>query len=67
MLSFADIDFGSVTVVLVTHDSRAAAHAERLAACLLDRGGTVGGELDRMGIPFHPVLGAPDVGREYGS
>ncbi len=37
------------------------------AACLLDRGGELGATLDRLGIPFRPVLGAPDLGFEYGS
>lgn len=37
------------------------------ATCLLDRGGVVGAKLAARGIPFHPVLGAPDVGYEFGS
>ncbi|HVM41080.1 MAG TPA: orotate phosphoribosyltransferase [Acidimicrobiia bacterium] len=35
------------------------------ATCLLDRGGVVGSRLETMGVPFHPVLGAPDVGQSY--
>ena len=34
---------------------------------LLDRGGELGAELAPMGISYCPVLGAPDVGFEYGS
>ena len=37
------------------------------ASCLLDRGGELGTALTRLGIPFHPVLGAPDLGFEFGS
>lgn len=37
------------------------------ATCLVDRGGALGPTLDALGIPFHPVLGAPDLGFEYGS
>jgi orotate phosphoribosyltransferase len=37
------------------------------ASCLLDRGGELGSELGRLGIPFFPVLGAPDLGFEFGS
>jgi orotate phosphoribosyltransferase len=37
------------------------------AACLLDRGGEVGSALEQRGIPFFPVLGAPDLGYEFGS
>jgi orotate phosphoribosyltransferase len=37
------------------------------AACLLDRGGELGPALSRLGIPFFPVLGAPDLGFEFGS
>lgn len=37
------------------------------ACCLLDRGGVIGDQLAARGIPFHPVLGAPDVGYEFGS
>jgi orotate phosphoribosyltransferase len=37
------------------------------AACLLDRGGELGPALVRLGIPFFPVLGAPDLGFEFGS
>lgn len=37
------------------------------ATCLVDRGGVVGAKLDALGIPFHPVLAAPDLGYEYGS
>lgn len=35
------------------------------ATCLLDRGGVVGERLAEMGVAFHPVLGAPDVGYDY--
>ena len=34
---------------------------------LLDRGGELGGKLAPMGIPYCPVLGAPDLGYEFGS
>jgi orotate phosphoribosyltransferase len=37
------------------------------AACLLDRGGELGPALEKRQIPFYPVLGAPDLGFEYGS
>jgi len=37
------------------------------AACLLDRGGELGAALDGRGIPFFPVLGAPDLGFDFGS
>jgi orotate phosphoribosyltransferase len=37
------------------------------AACLLDRGGELGPALERLGIPFFPVLGAPDLGFDFGS
>ncbi len=37
------------------------------AACLLDRGGELGGALANLQIPFFPVLGAPDLGFEFGS
>jgi len=37
------------------------------ASCLLDRGGELGPALDELGIPFRPVLGAPDLGFDYGS
>ena len=37
------------------------------AACLLDRGGELGAALEERGIPFFPVLGAPDLGFPYGS
>lgn len=37
------------------------------ATCLLDRGGVVGVRLGERRIPFCPVLGAPDVGYEFGS
>lgn len=37
------------------------------AACLLDRGGVVAEKLAARSVPFHPVLGAPDVGYEFGS
>lgn len=36
-------------------------------ACLLDRGGELGAELARRGLPFYPVLGAPDLGFAFGS
>jgi len=34
---------------------------------LLDRGGVLGAELAERGIAYCPVLGAPDVGYEFGS
>ncbi len=34
---------------------------------LLDRGGELGGRLEGAGIPYVPVLGAPDVGYAFGS
>jgi orotate phosphoribosyltransferase len=34
---------------------------------LLDRGGELAGRLDAAGIIYVPVLGAPDVGYEFGS
>ncbi len=34
---------------------------------LLDRGGELGAELAATGIPYCPVLGAPDLGYEFGS
>jgi orotate phosphoribosyltransferase len=37
------------------------------AACLLDRGGELGPVLEQRGIPFFPVLSAPDLGYEPGS
>ena len=37
------------------------------AACLLDRGGELGPALEQRGIPFFPVLGAPDLGFDFGS
>ena len=37
------------------------------ASCLLDRGGELRDALSALGIPFRPVLGAPDLGFEYGS
>jgi orotate phosphoribosyltransferase len=36
-------------------------------ATLVDRGGELGAELERRGIPYRPVLGAPDLGFDYGS
>ncbi len=45
-------DFGAVVVA---------------ASCLLDRGGELGPALAGLGIPFFPVLGAPDLGFEFGS
>lgn len=36
-------------------------------SCLLDRGGEFGAILDKKGIPFAPVLGAPDFGFDFGS
>jgi orotate phosphoribosyltransferase len=37
------------------------------AACLLDRGGVLGAELATRGVPFYAVLGAPDLGFDFGS
>ena len=37
------------------------------ASLLLDRGGELGPELERRGIPYAPVLAAPDLGYEFGS
>jgi len=37
------------------------------ASCLLDRGGELGSALAKLDIPFFPVLGAPDLGFEFGS
>jgi orotate phosphoribosyltransferase len=37
------------------------------AACLLDRGGILGEALAARGVPFVPVLGAPDLGFDFGS
>jgi orotate phosphoribosyltransferase len=37
------------------------------ASLLLDRGGEVGGALEARGIPYFPVLGAPDLGFAFGS
>jgi orotate phosphoribosyltransferase len=37
------------------------------ASLLLDRGGSLGGELESRGIPYVPVLTAPDLGYEFGS
>lgn len=34
---------------------------------LLDRGGTLAAELERRGVTYAPVLGAPDLGYPYGS
>ena len=34
---------------------------------LLDRGGVLGSRLAEQSIPYVPVLGAPDLGYEYGS
>jgi orotate phosphoribosyltransferase len=34
---------------------------------LLDRGGELGAKLAARGIPYAPVLGAPDIGYEFGS
>ena len=49
-------------------EATAAYGAEVVAAsCLLDRGGELGRALERLGIPFFPVLGAPDLGFEFGS
>lgn len=36
------------------------------AALLLDRGGELGAVLEARGIPYAPVLTAPDLGYEYG-
>ena len=36
-------------------------------ALLLDRGGALGTLLAERSIPYVPVLGAPDLGYEYGS
>ena len=36
-------------------------------ALLLDRGGALGALLAERSIPYVPVLGAPDLGYEYGS
>jgi orotate phosphoribosyltransferase len=36
-------------------------------ATLVDRGGELGAELERRGIPYRPVLGAPDLGFAFGS
>ncbi len=37
------------------------------ASTLLDRGGVLRGELTDRGIPYAPVLGAPDFGHPFGS
>ncbi|HZR14984.1 MAG TPA: orotate phosphoribosyltransferase [Acidimicrobiia bacterium] len=37
------------------------------AAALLDRGGEVGAALEERGVPFVPVVTAPDLGFAYGS
>lgn len=37
------------------------------ASLLLDRGGILGAELESRGIPYFPVLTAPDLGYEFGS
>ena len=37
------------------------------ALVLLDRGGQLGQNLAELDIPYHPVLGAPDLGFEFGS
>lgn len=37
------------------------------ATCLLDRGGVVDELLGARDVGFYPVLGAPDVGYDYGS
>jgi orotate phosphoribosyltransferase len=37
------------------------------ATLLLDRGGELGPELERRGVPYAPVLGAPDLGYGFGS
>lgn len=37
------------------------------ASLLLDRGGELEAELDRRGVLYAPVLGAPDLGYAYGS
>ncbi len=34
---------------------------------LLDRGGQLGARLDEHGLAYVPVLGAPDMGYEFGS
>jgi orotate phosphoribosyltransferase len=36
-------------------------------SCLLDRGGELGPALAGLGIAFFPVLGAPDLGFEFGT
>lgn len=35
-------------------------------SALLDRGGVLGAELERRGIAYAPVLGAPDLGYSFG-
>jgi orotate phosphoribosyltransferase len=37
------------------------------ATVLLDRGGVLAAKLRDKGIPYFPVLGAPDLGYEFGS
>jgi orotate phosphoribosyltransferase len=37
------------------------------ASLLLDRGGEIGAALEARGVPYFPVLGAPDFGYEFGS
>jgi orotate phosphoribosyltransferase len=37
------------------------------ASLLLDRGGNLAPEMERRGVPYRPVLGAPDLGYEFGS
>ncbi len=37
------------------------------AVCLLDRGGVVAEKFAARNVSFHAVLGAPDVGYDYGS
>lgn len=37
------------------------------ATCLLDRGGVIAEKLAARGVLYVPVLGAPDVGYEFGS
>jgi orotate phosphoribosyltransferase len=37
------------------------------ASLLLDRGGALAAELERRGVPYAPVLGAPDLGYAFGS
>jgi orotate phosphoribosyltransferase len=37
------------------------------ATVLLDRGGVLGDALGEMGVRYYPVLGAPDLGYDYGS